>query len=105
MIDRGGIAMCIATRRVFLRTDCPRAESLGEEESTRVRLAMWEIEVEEKVEGMVEGVFGRVMEAERARAAAVIQRKWLDRVYRPDSSSSTLRGVKRNFAEMQGTCL
>lgn len=57
------------------RTDCPRAEGLGEEESTHVRLAMWEIEVEEMVEGMVEGIFGRVMEAERARAATVIQRE------------------------------
>ena len=53
------------------RTDCPRAEGLGEEESTHVRLAMWEIEVEE----MVEGIFGRVMEAERARAGTVIQRE------------------------------
>jgi len=59
-------------------------------------------QIVEIVHEMVEGMFKRVVKhAERVRAATVIQRKWVDRVYRPDSTSSVLRGVKRKFAELQ----
>jgi len=55
--------------------------------------------------GAVEEIMGRVLEAERGRAARVIQQKWLERLYRPGSSSCILRAVREEFATLRDSCV
>ena len=55
---------------------------------------------EARVGLLVEEIFGRVLEAERGRAARVIQQKWLEVIYRPGSSSCILRGVREEFRDI-----
>ena len=68
--------------RYLVRNKLFSTEGLDERESMLVRAA-------------------EVLEAESDRAATVIQRRWLDWLYRPNSSSSRLRAVSRNFVALQ----
>ena len=72
---------------------CVKTEDLDENEEEWLR--------EARVELLVEEIMGRVLEAERGRAATVIQQKWLEVIYRPGSSSCILRGVREDFATLR----
>ena len=71
--------------RYLLRNECPGTESMSLEDDIR----------EAMVANFVEDILQCVLESQREWAATVIQRKWLEVLYRPGSRSSLLRNIEK----------
>ncbi len=66
----------------------------------KLHLGKWNIDDRLRVALLVESVIDRVKQAARTRAARIIQHRWLEYIYRPNSSSKILRGARRRFIHL-----
>ena len=82
---------------------CPWDEDTFEQAATwNDRKRYREAVTDAMVANTVEAIMDRVLRAERERASIVIQRRWLEHAYRPNSRLNLVRNLKRDF-EVQRT--
>ena len=77
--------------RYLLKNDCPSGDK------DRHREAVMDAIVANMVEAMMGRVVEAAREAVREQASIVIQRRWLEHVYRPNSQSHLVRDLRRDF--------